>query len=1267
MKKMNRKKKSKSIIIVILLISSICFQSSFTISQFQLCQATSDWNQASYNDFINGTIDNLSIIGKGTNARLAINLSEFMTWQRMKPTNKPIARFGHAVAPIWGTDQVLLFGGQSIPSGSQHLADTWVYDYSDNTWTQKAPIKKPGPRRYHRMAPIWGTDKVVLYGGTSMVDSMDDIWVYDLSEDNWTEKAKGPIGSYNHAMSTIEGDDKVLIVAGLYQSVMNYTYLNQTWVYDLSEDNWISKAESPFSGWGHGMASIDGTDKYVVFGGISGWGRNDTWLYDYSEDKWTLQKPEHSPGYLINHQMTRIPGTDNALLFGGYGLTMTNETWLYDLSEDNWMKKETQHPPSKRQDLSLTFIYGVDRILLFGGSYWNYPIYDNYYDTWLYRHQLPTRNGTFISEPFDCGQNSSFFELQWFANMPKNTSVRFQLRTADNATNLNSSEFVGFDGTKNTFYTKSPTNTWMGHNGHRWIQYKIYLNINVFTDSPTVKDVTVTYNCLPEIFVIGPDDESILTHNKPTFQWKFKDLDSAHQRSFQLILDNDPSFKSIDFYSSEQYISDESWSFPAGTNYTELPEGEWYWKVRAKDEDDVWTPFSESRAFVIDTHAPSSAVVQPIQDGFYNELNAISGIATDGDNATGISAIEFLIKNVKTNEYWNGTTWVNQKVWLLAEGTEYWTYDVSYIPWVTGQRYFIQSRAKDLAANLEVSDSGNYFRIDTESPITKILSIENGSYVNSLNMISGISIDPSGSGINRVEISIQCIKDTNWWDNLQNQDKYFNGKIWVFLEYWLKAEGTINWTYDAHDVTWSSGNHYILHARAIDQSGNIELPEESKTIFYDDEPPTKLSIKINDDEKFTNLAEVTLSLNAEDYGFGVSDMSFSTNDLDWTDWITFNESKQYELSEIEEEKIIYFRIRDKAMNIAPTVFDSIILDTTPPTDLRISINDNDQYSSSEVVSLSLEAYDSLSGTHQMAFSFDGVSWTSWEQFTGVNKILLPSGDGTKNVYFKVKDRANNIAIPVYDTITLDSKKPHLLAISINDDAKETNDTTVTLKLSAYDDISGVDQMSFSFNGDAWSAWETFKTEKTIILTSGDGEKNVYFRVNDHADNTALPVAETIILNTTIPSEVSNIVEDSEEEFNLVLYLFIIIVVILILSILIMINIIRRRVRDVQEMLPPSVLSIKPGGLLLPSIKSDEIVAILESGKTPKSTTLTIDAGESPQAIPPVAQTQVPALPSYNQNIQNNIAQKQSIVPPGNGPEDVEIKAETEIKEGEREG
>ncbi|MCK5561340.1 MAG: hypothetical protein KAJ51_12125, partial [Thermoplasmata archaeon] len=209
MTKKNIDQKLESILMIITIICSgllIIIPLNPTI---HTAFAVSTWTQTSDRDFSNGTMNNLTVVGSGDLAELRIDLSGLQTWTNKTPINKPIGRCGHAMASIYGTDKVLLFGGED--STNLKYNDTWVYDLSENSWTQKSPVNKPSARGFHAMASIYGDDKVVLFGGyyNPISEIYDDTWVYDLSNDTWTKKMTTPVSRYSHAMASIYGDDKV--------------------------------------------------------------------------------------------------------------------------------------------------------------------------------------------------------------------------------------------------------------------------------------------------------------------------------------------------------------------------------------------------------------------------------------------------------------------------------------------------------------------------------------------------------------------------------------------------------------------------------------------------------------------------------------------------------------------------------------------------------------------------------------------------------------------------------------------------------------------------------------------------------------------------------------------------------------------------------------------------------------------------------------------------------------------------------------------------
>jgi len=85
------------------------------------------------------------------------------------------------------------------------------------------------------------------------------------------------------------------------------------------------------------------------------------------------------------------------------------------------------------------------------------------------------------------------------------------------------------------------------------------------------------------------------------------------------------------------------------------------------------------------------------------------------------------------------------------------------------------------------------------------------------------------------------------------------------------------------------------------------------------------------------------------------------------------------------------------------------------------------------------------------------------------------------------------------------------SIVIADGIVSTENSSVTLSLSASDSESGVTQMQFSNNNVDWSAPENFITSKGWVLSDGSGIKTVYVKYKDGAGNWSSSFSDTIEL------------------------------------------------------------------------------------------------------------------------------------------------------------
>ncbi|MBN1585330.1 carboxypeptidase regulatory-like domain-containing protein [Candidatus Uhrbacteria bacterium] len=109
-------------------------------------------------------------------------------------------------------------------------------------------------------------------------------------------------------------------------------------------------------------------------------------------------------------------------------------------------------------------------------------------------------SGYLTSSTFDLGTSSDFHQIFWLPqNQPSQTgtdSVRMQVAANDD--NL-TWDFVGPDGTDGTYYTLTDQNIWSGHDGRRYLRYRLFLQTANTRYTPTVSDVlfSFTAGCLP--------------------------------------------------------------------------------------------------------------------------------------------------------------------------------------------------------------------------------------------------------------------------------------------------------------------------------------------------------------------------------------------------------------------------------------------------------------------------------------------------------------------------------------------------------------------------------------------------------------------------------------------------------------------------------------------------------------------------------------------------------------------------------------------------
>ena len=81
------------------------------------------------------------------------------------------------------------------------------------------------------------------------------------------------------------------------------------------------------------------------------------------------------------------------------------------------------------------------------------------------------------------------------------SSVRFQIRSADSENGLELAQFVGHDGTPQSFYELSGQSLHASHFGNNWIQYKVFMSSIDSAYTPVLQEVSIAVS---SISGIGP-------------------------------------------------------------------------------------------------------------------------------------------------------------------------------------------------------------------------------------------------------------------------------------------------------------------------------------------------------------------------------------------------------------------------------------------------------------------------------------------------------------------------------------------------------------------------------------------------------------------------------------------------------------------------------------------------------------------------------------------------------------------------------------------
>ncbi|MCK5372260.1 MAG: hypothetical protein KAQ62_27050, partial [Cyclobacteriaceae bacterium] len=304
----------------------------------------------------------------------------------------------------------------------------------------------------------------------------------------------------------------------------------------------------------------------------------------------------------------------------------------------------------------------------------------------------------------------------------------------------------------------------------------------------------------------------------------------------------------------------------------------------------------------------------------------------------------------------------------------------------------------------------------------------------------------------------------------------------------------------------------IVYSRFKDEAGNITHEYYDK-IVLDRIPPTDGKIAINNGaEWFTDKSGKG---NIQLFAQGADQVMISnTSDFSKSKWEPMTENRKGWVFNTDKTTAeAHAKFRDKAGNISEPVSTSIKIDTDPPKNASISIDNGAKYVMNKDRKITIEV--SVEGATGMRISQNkSFRDVKWEPIVTSKELLLAEADGEKIFYAQFSDDAGNISEIVSGKIILDTTPPKLTKFAINNGAEWTNDTEKKVNLSI--DAEGASEMIISDNASFTnSSWEPFKSTVTLFELPGeDGEKVLFIKLKDEQGNESKVATAKINLKRT---------------------------------------------------------------------------------------------------------------------------------------------------------
>ncbi len=201
------------------------------------------------------------------------------TWSQFMPTGgPPNIRYGvgYAFDPV--ARDLVTFAGFT---NAGRFDDVWRFNDQAETWTDVSPGMGPGERCLHAACYDPIDHRMIMFGGQNNSGPLGDLWALDLDTDTWTELTPSPSPSPRFFAALVY--DAANHRATVFGGQGNSGFFNEVWVYDLWTDEWTqlpSTGTPPTPRFGSAGIYDGANDRMIVFGGNDGVVKNEVWAIE---------------------------------------------------------------------------------------------------------------------------------------------------------------------------------------------------------------------------------------------------------------------------------------------------------------------------------------------------------------------------------------------------------------------------------------------------------------------------------------------------------------------------------------------------------------------------------------------------------------------------------------------------------------------------------------------------------------------------------------------------------------------------------------------------------------------------------------------------------------------------------------------------------------------------------------------------------------------------------------------------------------------------